>query len=104
MDIEEVLSSTRQGDFYNFVANVVKLFDTFDRYISDCALGKRGLPDWFRGGFTSLFTGKSGPHSNLALDWVFLGVEMVALSKDAHSAWSLWFCAVCPLVPSSGEP
>ena len=51
----------RQGDFYNFVADVVKLFDTFDRYISDCALGKRGLSDWFRGRLLRFSQGSPAP-------------------------------------------
>ena len=33
VDIEEVLSNTRQGDFHIFVADVVKSFDTVDRDI-----------------------------------------------------------------------
>ena len=30
------------------VADVIKSFDTVDRSILDCALGRIGLPDWFR--------------------------------------------------------
>ena len=30
------------------VADVIKSFDTVDRFILDCALGRLGLPDWFR--------------------------------------------------------
>ena len=48
IDIEEVLNNTRQGDFHIFVADVVKSFDTVDRDILDCALGRLGLPAWFR--------------------------------------------------------
>ena len=48
LEIEEVLSNTRQGDFHIFVADVVKSFDTVDRDILDCALGRLGLPAWFR--------------------------------------------------------
>ena len=48
IDIEEVLSNTRQGDVHTFVADVVKSFDTVDRDILDCALGRLGLPAWFR--------------------------------------------------------
>ena len=43
IDIEEVLSNTRQGDFHIFVADVVKSFDTVDRDILGCALGGLGL-------------------------------------------------------------
>ena len=48
IDIEEVLSRTRHSDFHIFVADVVKSFDTADRGILDCALGRLGLPAWFR--------------------------------------------------------
>ena len=47
-DIEEVLSHARPSDFHIFVADVVKSFDTVDRDILDCALGRLGLPVWFR--------------------------------------------------------
>ena len=30
------------------VADVIKSFDTVDRFILDCALGRHGLPRWFR--------------------------------------------------------
>ena len=50
IDIEEVLSNTRHDDFHIFVADVVKSFDTVDRDILDCALGRLGLPAWFRRG------------------------------------------------------
>ena len=35
------------------VADVIKSFDTVDRSILDCALGRLGLPDWFRKVFFS---------------------------------------------------
>ena len=43
IDIEEVLSHTRHNDFHIFES-----FDTVDRDILDCALGRLGLPAWFR--------------------------------------------------------
>ena len=51
IDIEEVLSNTRQGDFHIFVADVVKSFDTVDRGFLNSVLGRLGLPAWFRRGF-----------------------------------------------------
>ena len=48
IDIEEVLSHTRHSDFHIFVADVVKSFDTVDGDTLDCALGRLGLPAWFR--------------------------------------------------------
>ena len=48
VDIEEILSNTRQGDFHIFVADVVKSFDPVDSDILDCALGRLGLPAWFQ--------------------------------------------------------
>ena len=44
----EVLSHARDSDFHIFVADVVKSFDTVDRDILDCALGRLDLPAWFR--------------------------------------------------------
>ena len=48
IDIEEVLSQARHSDFHIFVSDVVKSFDTVDRDILDCALGRLGLRVWFR--------------------------------------------------------
>ena len=48
IDIEEVLSQAGHSDFHIFVADVVKSFDTVDRDILDCTLGRLGLPAWFR--------------------------------------------------------
>ena len=49
LDIEEVLSGGTGGDQLHVkVADVIKSFDTVDRSILDCTLGRLGLPDWFR--------------------------------------------------------
>ena len=48
IDIEEVLSHARPSDIHVFDADLVKSFDTVDRDILDCALGRLGLPAWFR--------------------------------------------------------
>ena len=48
LDIEEVLSGTGGDQLHVMVADVIKFFDTVDRSISDCALGRLGLCDWFR--------------------------------------------------------
>ena len=51
MDIEEVyfrLSGTGGDQLHVMVADVIKSFDTVDRSILDCALGRLGLPAWFR--------------------------------------------------------
>ena len=48
LDIEEVLSATGGDQLHVMVADVIKSFDTVDRSILDCALGRLGLPDWFR--------------------------------------------------------
>ena len=57
LDIEEALSHTRHSDFHIFVADVVKSFDTVDRDILDCALGRLGLPAWFRRVYFSFHRG-----------------------------------------------
>ena len=48
LDIEEVLSGTGGDQLHVMVADVIESFDTVDRSILDCALGRLGLPDWFR--------------------------------------------------------
>ena len=48
LDVEEVLSGTGGDQLHVVVADVIKSFVTVDRSILDCALGRLGLPDWFR--------------------------------------------------------
>ena len=48
LDIEEVLSGVGGDQLHVMVADVIKSFDTVDRSILDCALGRLRLPDWFR--------------------------------------------------------
>ena len=48
LDIEEVLCNGTEGHVHIFVADVIKSFDTVDRGILDCALGRLGLPGWLR--------------------------------------------------------
>ena len=48
LDIEEVLSGTGGDQLHVMVADVIKSFDTVDRSILDCVLGRLGLPDCFR--------------------------------------------------------
>ena len=48
LDIEEVLSGAHDSQVHLFVADVIKSFDTVDIGILDCALGRLGLPGWFR--------------------------------------------------------
>ena len=43
LDIEEVLSGTGRDQLHVMVADVIKSFDTLDRSILDCALGRLGL-------------------------------------------------------------
>ena len=57
LTLKEVLSQTRHSDFHIFVADVVKSFDTVDRDILDCTLGRLGLPAWFRKVYFSFQTG-----------------------------------------------
>ena len=53
LDIEEVLSGTGGDQLHVMVADVIMSFDTVDRSILDCALGRLGLPDWFRRAYFS---------------------------------------------------
>ena len=48
LDIEDVLSGSGGDQLHVMVADVIKSFDTVDRSILDCTLGRLGLPDWFR--------------------------------------------------------
>ena len=48
LDIEEVLAQIGGDQLYVMVADVTKSFDTVDWSILDCALGRLGLPAWFR--------------------------------------------------------
>ena len=48
LDVEEVLPGTGGDQLHVMVADVIKSFGTVDRSILDCALGRLGLPDWFR--------------------------------------------------------
>ena len=48
LDVEDVLSGTGGNQLHVMVADVIKSFDTVDRTILDCVLGRLGLPDWFR--------------------------------------------------------
>ena len=47
LDVEEVLSGTGGDQLHVMVADFSKSFDTVDRSILDCVLGRLGLPDWF---------------------------------------------------------
>ena len=48
LDIEEVLSVVGGDKLHVTVADVIRSFDTVDRSILDCTLGRLGLPGWFR--------------------------------------------------------
>ena len=53
LDIEEVLSGVGGDQLHVMVADGTKPFDTVDRSILDCTLGRLGLPDWFRRAYFS---------------------------------------------------
>ena len=53
LDVEEVLFGTGGDQLHAMVADVIKSFENVDRSILDCALGRLGLPDWFRGAYFS---------------------------------------------------
>ena len=88
IDIEEVLSDARQGDFQFFVPDVVKSFDTVDRAILGCAVGRLGLPAWFLGVCFS-FRWEFVSVSSLQLGLELHGPGMEAFSEGDFSAWSL---------------
>ena len=53
LEIEEVGAGTGGDQLHVMVANVNKSFDTVDRSVLDCVLGRLGLPDWFRRAYFS---------------------------------------------------
>ena len=73
LDIEEVLSRTGGDQLHVMVDDVIKSFDTVDRSILDCALGRLGLLDWFRRAYF-LFTARFASGLSLQLVLVSLGV------------------------------
>ena len=84
LDIEEVLSGTGGDQLHVMVADVIKSFDTVDRSFLDCALGRLGLPDWFRRAYFSF-------HSQVRLRFKLAA----GLSRDGgiprvvHLVWCL---------------
>ena len=74
LDIEEVLSGAGGDQLRVMVADVIKSFDTVDRFILDCALGRLGLPNWCR--MVYFVSGLS-----LLLDLVSHGVGMAVFPK-----------------------
>ena len=53
LDVEEVLAGTGGDQLHVMVAGVIKSFDTVDRSILDCALGRLGLPGWFQRAYST---------------------------------------------------
>ena len=88
LDIEEVLSGTGGDQLHVMVVYVIKSFDTVDRSILDCALGRLGLPDWFRK-VNFLFIVRFVSGSSLLLDMVSHGVGMVVFHRAVRSVWFL---------------
>ena len=77
------------------VADVIKSFDTVDRSILDCALGRLGSPGWFRRVYFACIV-RSDLGLNLLLVWESLGVGMLAFSRGVLLAWSsLLLCMSC---------
>ena len=103
IDIKEVLSNTRHGDFHTFVADVVKSFDTIDRDILDCASGRLGLPAWFRKVYFSF-------HREVRLRFKLAAGLGVAWAGDGGtpprmpSQHGFYCCAARSMVPPLGKP
>ena len=86
LDIEEVLSGTGGDQLHVMVAEVIKSFDTVDRSILDCVLGRLGLPDWF-GKVYFLFIVRFASGLSLLLDLVSHGVGMVVFHRAVRSVF-----------------
>ena len=100
LDIEEVLSGTGGDQLHVMVAGFIKSFDTVDRSILDCALGRLGLPDSFRKVYFSF-------HSQVRLRFKLAAGLGEPWCRDCGipqgCPLSMIFrcCSLCPLVSSS---
>ena len=81
------------------VADVIESCDTVDRSILDCALGRLGLPEWFRKLFFGVIV-RFVSGSSLLLVMVNLGVGMGVFSR-LSSEYVVHCCPPCPVVSSS---
>ena len=79
-DVEEDLSGTGADQLHVMVADVITSLDTVERSILDCALGRLGLPDWFRKVYFA-FHSQVRLRFKLAAGLVNRGVEMVVFPK-----------------------
>ena len=96
LEIEEVLSGTGGDRLHVMVADVIKSCDTVDRSILDCAVGRLGLPDWFRKAYFS-FHGQVRLRFQLAAG---LG-EPWWYSSGLSSEYGVHCGPLCSLVSSS---
>ena len=100
LDIVDVLSGTGGDQLHVMVADVIKSFDTVDRSILDCALGRLVLPDRFRKGYFSF-------HSQVRLRFKLVAGLGEPWCRDGgiHQGCPLNFvffcCSLCSLVPTS---
>ena len=101
-DIEEVLSNTRQGDFHIFVVDVVQSFDTVTRDILDCALGRLGLPAWFRRIYFS-FHKEVRLRFKLAVFFKLLKLKTKTSSKKKTHRHGIYYFTLRTLVPAFGS-
>ena len=99
LDIEEVLSGTGNDQLHVMVADVIKSFDTVGGSILDCALGRLGLPDWFRKVYFSF-------HSQVRLRFKLAAGLGEPWCRDGGipqgCPYGLYCCSSCSLVSSSG--
>ena len=86
------------------VAGVIKSFDTVDRTILDCTLGRLGLPDWFWKAYLLIIV-SGGIPQDCPLSMVFIGVlsvpwcrrlEAMPALRPQLRADNLKCCAKCP--------
>ena len=94
---EEVLSGAGGDQLHVMVADVIKSFDTVDRSILDCALGRLGLPVLLRKGIFSFHIVRFGFGLSLLLVLESLGWYSSRLSAE----YGIYCCPVCPVVSSS---
>ena len=81
---------------HSFVADVIKSFDTVDRGILDCALGRLGLPDWFRKVYFS-YHAKVRLRFKLATGLGEAWTRDGGIPQGCPLEYGFYCCFVCPM-------
>ena len=80
------------------VADVIQSFDTVDRSILDCTLGRLGLPDWFRRRIFLFIVRVVFGSSLLLVCGLGMGGGRRRGPSGLSSEHGLHCCSLCPLM------